>query len=192
VTGNENGPQDPRGVSPFELERVLKNRALDAADEGITIADSATFEETHLDLSPGDRPFFYSDGVTEARAPTGCEFGVETLLARVADTRGLPLQTAEDAIIAAVESHCGDSGVQDDVSLLAAESVPPESPAGSGRRVAALPAPHRLQRRAAARVAEQPDAVRVRSGAPETCPGSHGRSRSGLHGTPAKPARGGS
>jgi sigma-B regulation protein RsbU (phosphoserine phosphatase) len=91
----------------------------------IGIVDSAIFEETHLDLSPGDRLFFYSDGVTEARAPAGCEFGVETLLARVADTRGLPLQAAVDAIIAAVEAHCGDSGVQDDVSLLAAEIVPP-------------------------------------------------------------------
>ncbi len=48
------------------------------------VLEAAPFEDEVVDLGPGDRVIFYTDGITEATAPGGEEYGPERLATRVA------------------------------------------------------------------------------------------------------------
>lgn len=76
--------------------------------------------EASIALAPGDLIVFYSDGITEARSPTGEFFGVD----RVDRTlRELPQQAtpelAIDAINEAIRGFAGGGAPSDDQTLLA-------------------------------------------------------------------------
>ncbi len=62
-----------------------------------------TFEESTAHLSRGDSIVFYTDGVTDARMPSGF-FGEERLAELVASCAGLPA----DAIAARIETAALD------------------------------------------------------------------------------------
>ena len=82
--------------------------------------ERAWFENRRLTLEPGDRLYFYTDGVIEALTSDEREYGVERLLAAIERQRDIPLRGAIDAIAADV--YAWSSGrLQDDVSLLAVE-----------------------------------------------------------------------
>ena len=101
----------PRGAAPALV-----------AGEGFPIGmlERAWFEGRRLTLEPGDRLYFYTDGVVEAPAADEREFGVDRLLATIERHRDQPLRTAIDAIAAEV-SGWSSGRLQDDVSLLAVE-----------------------------------------------------------------------
>jgi phosphoserine phosphatase RsbU/P len=48
------------------------------------VLEAATFEEEAVELAPGDRALFYTDGITEAIAPGGEEYGADRLASLVA------------------------------------------------------------------------------------------------------------
>jgi sigma-B regulation protein RsbU (phosphoserine phosphatase) len=48
------------------------------------VLEAAPFEEEAVELAPGDRALFYTDGITEATAPGGEEYGAERLASLVA------------------------------------------------------------------------------------------------------------
>lgn len=97
------------------------------------------WQDRPVTLEPGWRLVAYTDGVTEARAPAGEEFGERRLLGLVR-TAG-DLETAADAVLRAVDAHTAGSvaGRGDDVTLVlverrlvaAAGTVPP-APAAAG------------------------------------------------------------
>jgi len=70
------------------------------------IASEATYEETMVQLEPGDRLTFLSDGVVEAQSPTGELFGFDR-------TRQISIQSAEH-IAAAAQAF----GQEDDITVL--------------------------------------------------------------------------
>jgi sigma-B regulation protein RsbU (phosphoserine phosphatase) len=86
----------------------------------IGMLEHAVFEDAHLTLEPGDRLYFYTDGVIEALDATEHEYGIDRLLAAVQRHRAQPLRQAIDEIAADVRRWCGGR-LQDDVSLLAVE-----------------------------------------------------------------------
>jgi phosphoserine phosphatase RsbU/P len=101
----------PRGEAP----RLV-------AGDGFPVGmlERAWFEGRCLTLEPGDRLYFYTDGVIEAPAADEREYGIDRLLAAIDRHRDQPLRAAIDAI--AAEVHDWSSGrLQDDVSLLAVE-----------------------------------------------------------------------
>jgi sigma-B regulation protein RsbU (phosphoserine phosphatase) len=92
------------------------------AGEGFPVGmlERASFEDRRLTLEPGDRLYFYTDGVIEALAADEREYGIDRLLATIGRQRDLPLRAAIDTI--AAEVHDWSNGrLQDDVSLLALE-----------------------------------------------------------------------
>jgi sigma-B regulation protein RsbU (phosphoserine phosphatase) len=95
-----------------------------AAGAGLPIGmfDEASFEEASLTLEPGDRLYFYTDGVIEALDGSEDEFGHPRLLAEIARWREQPLRAGLDGIVAAVRAWC-EGRIRDDVSLLAVERV---------------------------------------------------------------------
>jgi len=101
----------PRGDAPVLV-----------AGEGFPVGmlERAWFENRRLTLEPGDRLYFYTDGVIEALAAGEREYGIDRLLAAIARHRDQPLRAAIDAIAAEVYEW-SRGRLQDDVSLLALE-----------------------------------------------------------------------
>ena len=76
------------------------------------------FEQSSIDLAPGDTVVFYTDGVTEAMNSVEEEFGMERLHGVFG---GKSPQTAQDAnleVFKAVHAFAGDTPQSDDVTCL--------------------------------------------------------------------------
>lgn len=72
-------------------------------------------------MSPGERLLVYTDGAFEARNPADLELGLERLEQAFAEVRDLPAGEALDALMGAVNHHCGGRPVADDVTFLLIE-----------------------------------------------------------------------
>ena len=86
----------------------------------VGMLDEAVFEDQTVALAPGDRLYFYTDGVVEAMDGADEEFGQARLLAEVTRWRERPLRAGLDLLADAVRNWCGGH-LKDDVSLLAVE-----------------------------------------------------------------------
>jgi sigma-B regulation protein RsbU (phosphoserine phosphatase) len=86
-------------------------------------------EQVRLEFGPGDALLLYTDGVTEARGPSGM-FGHERLVSSVmrGDRRGPELL---DGILTEVIDFSGSSTHQDDITLLTLDVAAPEPPRAS-------------------------------------------------------------
>ena len=103
----------PSGGGPFPVE---------GAGLPIGMLDDATYDDEALTMEPGDRLYFYTDGVIEALDANEAEFGHPRLLEAIAARRSLPLRAGLEAVAADVRAWCGGR-LMDDVSLLAVERV---------------------------------------------------------------------
>jgi len=73
--------------------------------------------DSQLTLEKGDIVLLYTDGITEARASGGEQFGIERLTALLENSADLPMQAVIDRVYKAVASHARE--LDDDVTLLA-------------------------------------------------------------------------
>ncbi len=94
------------------------------AGQGLPIGmiEDARFEDEGMTLRPGDRLYFYTDGVIEALDAAEQEFGVARLIEEIGRHRGRPLRAGLDLIADAVR-RWSDGPLRDDMSLLAVERV---------------------------------------------------------------------
>ncbi|HKI86809.1 MAG TPA: SpoIIE family protein phosphatase [Thermoanaerobaculia bacterium] len=79
------------------------------------------YAQVEVELGPGDRLLFYSDGVPEAEGPEEEEFGRERLCTACARARDAALDEGLDRLLAELEQWRGGDAFADDVSLLAFE-----------------------------------------------------------------------
>jgi sigma-B regulation protein RsbU (phosphoserine phosphatase) len=96
-------------------------RVLDACGFPIGLFVDATYDEFTVELGPGDRLYFCSDGVTDAMSAEEEVFGADRLLQVVDTTRSGTLQESVSAISATVARWSGEHRPQDDLSVLALE-----------------------------------------------------------------------
>jgi sigma-B regulation protein RsbU (phosphoserine phosphatase) len=80
-----------------------------------------TYQEEELYLHPGDRLFFYSDGIPECIGKDGERFSVNRLMALVDRWRDRPLQDVMTGVKQAIEHWRGSDEFEDDITLLALE-----------------------------------------------------------------------
>lgn len=80
----------------------------------------AHYEGDSLVLEPGDRLYFYTDGVIEALNADEQDFGEERLLSKIAGLRSRSLREGLEALADAVRVWCGGN-LRDDVTLLGLE-----------------------------------------------------------------------
>lgn len=107
---------------PVVLPRVGPPITVDGAGLPIGMIEEATFTDETLTLAPGDRLYFYTDGVIEAMNGAEEAFGHARLLEEIARWRNHPLRAGLDFVAAAVRDW-SDGPLKDDVSLLAVERV---------------------------------------------------------------------
>lgn len=83
----------------------------------------ATFGEVDLVLEPEDVILAYTDGVTEALAPDGAEYGEERLLAVASGARGGGAHAVRDAVRSDLERFTDGADPYDDVTLVVVRRV---------------------------------------------------------------------
>ncbi len=82
-------------------------------------AREARYEQVHVPFGPSDTFLFYSDGLTEARAPGGTFFGVDAVATALARGRGQRAQALVDRICGEVERFSASAGIHDDLTCIA-------------------------------------------------------------------------
>lgn len=75
------------------------------------------YEQGQVEIRPGDRFVFYTDGLTEARSASGEEFGDERLIQAARGVRHLDAPAIETAVRHAVEAFAGET-LEDDATLI--------------------------------------------------------------------------
>jgi sigma-B regulation protein RsbU (phosphoserine phosphatase) len=79
------------------------------------------FSECRVQLQPGDRIFFFSDGLAETFGPAEEEFGRERLAATLGQSRSEDLERSLDALLDRLKAWNGGAPFTDDVSILGVE-----------------------------------------------------------------------
>ena len=92
--------------------------ALPGAGIAVGFLSKATFKAQSLVLSPGDRLFAYSDGVTEAFSATRELFGEARLEAALRRGKTLPLDDWMGSVLAAVDDFAAGAEQSDDITCL--------------------------------------------------------------------------
>ena len=95
---------------------------LDGSGLPIGMIEHAQFEDETAILEPGDRLYFYTDGVTEALDAAEQEFGFARLIDELGRQSNRPLQPGLERITNAVRGWSRGQ-LHDDVSLLCAERI---------------------------------------------------------------------
>ncbi|MBM3143774.1 MAG: CHASE2 domain-containing protein [Chloroflexi bacterium] len=108
------------GHNPPLLIEPGEGRASFISGKGLALGvfGGVNFEEHSLALERGQGIIFYTDGVTEARGPTGEIYGEERLVNAAAAGIGLEAEAAVTHIRRDLEAFVADAPQADDISLL--------------------------------------------------------------------------
>lgn len=79
---------------------------------------SRTIMEEVVQFTPGDVAIMYTDGVTEARAKGGAEFGYDLLLSVAEQAGSVSALGMRDALILAVDKHMDHEPPEDDLTIV--------------------------------------------------------------------------
>jgi serine phosphatase RsbU (regulator of sigma subunit) len=105
--------------APILARKGCPPKCLDVAGFTIGMVDEAEYEESVIDLKPGDRLYLYSDGLTEEFNSHDEAFGDQRLLNAIADGQASGLQDTVESLVQKVVAWRGEDHLKDDVSILA-------------------------------------------------------------------------
>ena len=102
---------------------LVRDRETARCEDGgmpIGLFEGADYETGALTLAPGDLLALFTDGVSEAPAPDGEEFGAERLAELLCAHRARPLEAVIDVVLDALLQWSGPVDAHDDVTLVLA------------------------------------------------------------------------
>jgi sigma-B regulation protein RsbU (phosphoserine phosphatase) len=92
------------------------------SEQGLPLGISTSkFSESEIELRPGSRVAFYSDGITEAAVGSGEEYGPQRLLAQMQSREFSP-----DNLLADVKKFVNGAGLRDDATVILVGAKPQE------------------------------------------------------------------
>lgn len=101
-------------------------QALERGGTMVGILEGATFEEDAIDLTPGDRIVFYTDGISEAENAAGEMFGEDRLRDTVVGfPADLSARDVTERILEAVRTHLDGVEAGDDMTVMVLRVLPP-------------------------------------------------------------------
>lgn len=89
------------------------------------IVPEEVYRERRVQLDPGDRVLFYTDGLIEARNEIGETFGADRLTAAFREHAAKPANELVPALMADHRRFCGSQAAGDDVTVVAVELIGP-------------------------------------------------------------------
>jgi sigma-B regulation protein RsbU (phosphoserine phosphatase) len=101
---------------PVRVNARGEAQSFDSTGPAIGWFPEARFEECVVPVSPGDRFYFYSDGIVEAQNTDGEFFGSDRLLEMLTRSHSRPIEQVLAALETEVHGGCG-AGPGDDVSI---------------------------------------------------------------------------
>jgi serine phosphatase RsbU (regulator of sigma subunit) len=93
-------------------------------DLPIGLIPGTAYTQTAVNLEMGDLILLYTDGVIESRDESGCQLGMEGLLAMAPDFPADSAASAGQALVSAVEEFRGDRPCEDDETIVALQRSP--------------------------------------------------------------------
>ncbi len=109
--------------SPIFLSRNTKGTLVGTGGFPVGMLPDVDYKEQTVDLSPGDRLFVYSDGVTECTNSKMEQFSEEQLIRLLEEWKYLPLREVLSRLEQRLNLWKDNGEFKDDVSLLAIEKV---------------------------------------------------------------------
>ena len=106
-------------LPPLILGAEGSLRRLETGGMVIGLFDNMTYEESTVQLHPGDIFVAYSDGITEPENDFG-EFGEQHLIELIRENAALPLERIAEEVTAAVKDWIGGAEQPDDITLVLA------------------------------------------------------------------------
>ncbi len=110
------------GHNPVMLIRDGEVRELPSQGAALGVRTGLTFADDDVRLDPGDRIAVFTDGLTEARSPSGELFGLERLAGTLARATGGALDDSLGAIWREIAAFRKGSRPADDATLLLREA----------------------------------------------------------------------
>ena len=87
----------------------------------LAVESDTLYGQLAIPLTPGDRLFVYTDGITEASSPEGDVFGYARLKDVLDANTKAPLSELKSAVLSAVHQHAKKGLTHDDITLIALE-----------------------------------------------------------------------
>lgn len=87
----------------------------------IGLLEDSDYQDTILDLKPGDRLYMHSDGIMEERNADREEFGRDRIRKLLSSSRNISLDTTLNLLLGEVETWHGSESLSDDATIAAIE-----------------------------------------------------------------------
>ncbi len=110
---------------PVLFNRKRKPRHQEIRSKGMMVGMSRgamfgnSLEEVTVELMSGDLIFFYTDGLTEARSPSGAQFGIDRALEILEASPRAKVSTLLENVRSAVTDFRGGGEPEDDITMIA-------------------------------------------------------------------------
>lgn len=104
---------------PVLIRKSLDPKILKTSNFPIGFTGDAIYNDFKIGLKPGDQIYLYSDGITEAKKSNGEQFGVNRFVQSVNKNQKDNLKDSFNLLLNSLDSWCGISNFEDDISLLA-------------------------------------------------------------------------
>jgi phosphoserine phosphatase RsbU/P len=105
---------------------IVRGRSIDKLEKGgpaLGIVPDAQYDEQNTSLEVGDTIIFYSDGLSEARNPTGEDFGEHRLLSLLPSLVQYSAEQIGERIISEVDRFINTAKVHDDLSIAVVKRI---------------------------------------------------------------------
>ncbi len=87
------------------------------------VLEDVDYQETQLELAPGDRVVFYTDGIVEAMNEKNEMFGFDRLLEVVQEAKSMTADSLLKEMMVRVNEFVGDAAQHDDLTVIVINTV---------------------------------------------------------------------